>query len=162
MKPTIRYVFVTALRDRLFISLLGLMLLTFAGAAYLGSAAIAEKQAMTAVYVGGAARVILVFGLIIFTAFHIERLYETREIEALLSRAISRESFIFSYWLGMVGLVVVAMLPVAAVVAYFSLTLEGAVYWLAGVLLEGFIVVAFAMFAALTLERAIPTVFAAA
>lgn len=159
MKSTVHFVFLTALRDRLFVSLIGLMVLTFAAAVYLGSAAVAEKQAMTAVYVGGGARVILVLGLIVFTSFHVERLYETREIEALLSRAISRESFVFSYWLGIALLALIFILPLAGVVLYFSLTWQGAVYWLLGVALESLIVIAFVMFAALSLERAVPTVF---
>jgi len=160
MKPTIHFIVVTALRDRLFVSILGLLGLTFAIAAYLGGGAVIETQAMTVVYIGGAARVILALGLIVFTAFHVERLYDTREIEAILSRAISREAFVFSYWLAMALIALLFLTPVAATIFFFGLSQPGALYWSASVFLESLIIVAFGLFCALTFERAIPTIFA--
>lgn len=160
MKPTIKLVLLTALRDRLFPSLYGLLAAAMGVAIYLGSWALFEPAEATVVYVAGASRALLVLGLIVFTAFHIERLYETREIEAILSRAISRGQFIAAYWLGLSAVAVLLAVPVAVVVGLFQLSGMGAAFWIASLILEAFIVVAFALFAGLTLERAIPTVFA--
>jgi ABC-type transport system involved in multi-copper enzyme maturation permease subunit len=153
-------VIVTALRDRLFASLLGLLAITFGISAYLGGGAIAEAKEMTIVYAAGSARVILVLGIIVFVAFHVERLYDTREIEALLSRAISREKFVVAYWMGLAVIAVLLTAPVIALIGIFGISGVGAAIWSVSVFFETLIVLAFALFCALTLERSIPTIFA--
>lgn len=160
MIATLRFVILTALRDRLFAGLFTLVAVGFALAIYLGDAALVEKGQTTVVYAGGAARTILVLGLIVFQAFHIQRLYETREIEAVLSRAISRERFIVAYWAGFAVVAVLLAAPIIALVMLFQLSLEGAIWWAVSLLFESFIVVAFAVFAGITLEKAVPAVFA--
>ncbi|MEQ9109211.1 MAG: hypothetical protein RIF37_07825 [Rhodospirillaceae bacterium] len=160
MIATLRFVLLTALRDRLFAGLFALVAVGFAMAIYLGDAALVEKGQTTVVYAGGAARTILILGLIIFQAFHIQRLYETREIEAVLSRAISREAFIVAYWAGFALVAVLLAAPIIALVFLFQSSLEGAVWWALSLVLEAFIVIAFAMFAGITLEKAVPAVFA--
>lgn len=162
MKPTIRFVVITALRDRLFASLIGLLVIAFGVSAYLGSGAVMESREMMAVYAAGSARALVVLGLIVFTAFHVERLFDTREIEAVLSRAISREKFIFAYWAGLAFIGALFILPVAIATFFLGMSREGAVYWSLSVFFEMLIVTAFTLFAALTLERAIPTIFASA
>jgi ABC-type transport system involved in multi-copper enzyme maturation permease subunit len=112
------------------------------------------------VYAAGAARAVVVLGLSVFAGFHIERLYETREIEAILSRAISRPQFVLAYWLGLAVIAVFVVVPVALVIAVFQLSAIGTAYWAASLVLESLIVVGFALFAGLTFGRAIPTVFA--
>ena len=49
---------------------------------------------------------------------------------------------------------------VVVVIAIFRVDGAGALFWSVSVLLEAMVTVAFAVFAAMTLERAIPTVFA--
>lgn len=161
MTPTVRFVIITALRDRLFASLIGVLILAFSVAAFLGSGAVAEQREMTVVYAAGAARVIVVLGLIVFAAFHVERLYETREIEAILSRAISRGTFVVSYWIGLAAIACCFMAPVVLVILLLGLSRDGAVYWVLTVVCESGIMLAFALFSALTIERAIPTIFVA-
>lgn len=161
MKPTIRLVIITALRDRLFVSLLALLAAAFGISVYLGAAALTEASEMTVVYAAGASRVVVVLGLIVFTAFHVERLFDTREIEAILSRAISRGRFAFSYWLGLAAIAMLFIVPAAVMTMIFSFSYMGAAAWSASVFLEALIVLAFTLFAAFTMERAIPTIFTA-
>lgn len=160
MKPTIRFVVLTALRDRLFVALFAFLAITYSIAAYLGGGAVAEAEQMTVVYAAGAARYVLVLGLSVFVAFNIERLFETREIEAILSRAISREAFVFSYWLGIGAAALLILVPAVAVIFVFELSFQGAFFWAASVFMETLVVVAFAVFCGMTMERAIPTIFA--
>jgi len=160
--PTIRFVIITAIRDRLFISLFALLALAIAVSAYFGSGAVAESREMTVVYAAGGARVMLVLGLTLFAAFHIERLFESREIEALLSRAISREAFVVAYWLAMAGVSLLVLIPTIAAIFAYTVSYQGAAYWAVTVLMESLVVIAFAMFCGMTFERAIPTIFATA
>jgi hypothetical protein len=160
MLPTIRLVVITAIRDRLLPSLLIFLALTFGISAYLGSAAVAEAGPMALVYAAGGVRLVMVLGLTVFVAFHLERLYETREIEGILSRAIARETFVISYWLGMSAVMAMVLVPVVATLFLFGPSKLGAAIWSASVLFEVLIVVAFVIFCAASMERAIPSIFA--
>jgi len=159
MTPTIRFVVLTALRDRLFVSLLGLLTLVFCVSLYVGGGAVFEKNEMAISFAAGGSRAALMLGLTVFVAFHVERIYETREIEAILSRSISRASFIVSYWCGMVVVALLLTLPVVLFVFGFTLSLNGAMWWSLSLMLESCIILAFGLFAAITIERAIPTIF---
>jgi hypothetical protein len=69
MLTNIRYVLLTALRDWLFIGLfIGVLVATWISAV-LGGTAFLEEQEMTITFASGAARVILMIGLIVFRLF---------------------------------------------------------------------------------------------
>ena len=159
LNPTVRFVVITALRDRLFVSLLSLLAIAFGVSLYIGGGAVFEKSEMVVTFAAGAARAALVLGLTVFVAFHVERIYDTREIEAILARAISRSNFVLAYWAGLVSVAVLLALPVVLFVVVFHISAAGAVWWCLSLILEACIMVAFGVFAAITLERAIPTIF---
>src|SRR5688572_17329156 len=116
MITNIRYILLTALRDWLFIGLLIGIVCATGISAILGGTAFIEEHEMTLTYAAGSSRVILMVGLIVFVCFHIRNAFETKEIDVILSRPISRASLILSYWLGfsLVGLLL--LLPIVAVV----------------------------------------------
>ena len=158
MLATVRYVLLTALRDRLFLGLLVGGGLAAGLAGFLGDAAMVEGDQMALVFAGTAVRLILVIGLVLFVAFHVQRLYETREIEAILSRPLSREGFVIAYWFGMALLAVLLAVPLCALmVTAGAVDPAGLGLWAATVVLECLVVVAFTVFAGLTLERALFT-----
>jgi len=159
MKAIVRFVLLTALRDRLFSGIAGLIALTFGIALFLGNAAIAEQGETGLVYAAGSLRFVLILGLTIFIAFQTQRLYEAREIETILSRAVSRPLFVLSYWVGFSGIALALVIPIAATLFYVYGISSVTLIWLASLLLECLIVLAFAQFAALTLERATTTIF---
>ncbi len=160
MKSTVHYVVLTALRDRLLTSLLLVLLIAFGIAAFMGSTAVTEAREMTAAYAAGAARVILALGLTVFVAFHVEKLHESREIEALLSRAISREVLVLAYWMAVAAIAALIVAVISLGVIYISPSRAGAIFWCGTLLMESLIVVAFALAAALIMERSIPAIFA--
>jgi hypothetical protein len=160
MGPTIRLVVITAARDRLFVSLFPLAVLVFASSLFLGGAAVTEAREMAVVYAAGASRVLIVMGLVVFAALHVERLFDTREIEAILARAVSREVFVAAYWAGMAAVSLVLCVPICVAIGGLSLSVTGALSWAGTVVCETFIVLSFVLFCALTLQRALPTIFA--
>ena len=159
MRAVIRLVFLTALRDRLFSGLAGLVLLVFGISLFLGNAAIVETSEAGLVYASGTMRVVLILGLAIFVAFQTQRLFESREIEAILSRALSRPKFILSYWLGFVGASLVLIIPLLGLLFYLYGISVAITLWSISLFLECLVVLSFAQFAALTLERATTTIF---
>ena len=159
MFSNIRYVLLTATRDRLFLGLL----LSILGAAYissvLGSTAMLETEQMTLSFTAASARVIIMVGVIVFIGFHIKNAFDTREIDVLLSRPISRTSLVLSYWLGFAVVATLLVLPTVALIALLG-TLNHTGFWLwsLSLLLEAWLVVSLTLFAALTLRSGVATV----
>lgn len=95
--PLVRYVMMAALRDRLLLSL-GLVLLVGAALAlFLGSGALVEADRFSLVFAAGGLRFAGVAGLVLFVAFHMRRAFDSKDIDFLLSRPVSRTGFIFSH-----------------------------------------------------------------
>ncbi|MBL8631146.1 MAG: hypothetical protein JNM81_16045 [Rhodospirillaceae bacterium] len=159
MRALIRFVLLTAFRDRLFSGLATLVILAFALSLFLGNAALIEQSEAGMVYAAGSTRVILILGLAIFVSFQTQRLFDSREIEAVLSRTLSRGRFVFAYWLGYV-LVALGMVAIVLIALLFLYGFSGAlVVWCASLFLECTVILAFVLFAGLTLERATTTIF---
>jgi ABC-type transport system involved in multi-copper enzyme maturation permease subunit len=159
MLTNIRYILITALRDWLFLGLLIGILLATAISATLGSTAFIEEKEMTLTFASGSARLILMTGLIIFVCFHIRSAFDTKEIDVILSRPISRSNLVISYFLGfsLVGLLLI--LPIIAIIAIIgAMNWAGFVVWAASIVLEMGLVVALALFSAFTLRSAVTSV----
>jgi ABC-type transport system involved in multi-copper enzyme maturation permease subunit len=159
MLTNIRYILITALRDWLFVGLLVGILVATSISATLGSTAFIEEKEMTLAFASSSARLILMTGLIVFVCFHIRNAFDTKEIDVILSRPISRSNLVLSYWLGfsLVGLLLT--IPVIAIIAFIGVpNLSGFVGWAASVMLEMGLVVALALFAAFTMRSAVTSV----
>jgi ABC-type transport system involved in multi-copper enzyme maturation permease subunit len=161
MFTTIRYVLMTAIRDRLFAGLIAGILFATGVSAAMGSTAMLEPQQMTLAFTSAAARIIVMLGIIVFIAFHIRSAFENREIDLLLSRPISRSKLILSYWLGFGVVASLLCIPVMAVLALLGiLDVKGYAIWCGSLLLESWLVVSMALFAAVTLKSGVVTVLA--
>lgn len=159
MLTNIRYILITAVRDRLFVGLI----LGIAFAAYvssvMGNTAMLETEQMTVTLTGASARIILMIGLIVFTCFHVRAAFQTREIDVLLSRPISRSNLVLSYWLGFACVATLLVVPAVGLMWLVGvLDMVGYLYWAASLLLESWLVVAIALFAAFTLRSATSSV----
>lgn len=163
MQATLRYVLITAVRDR-FVAAMLLALAAGTGVALLlGSSAVAEQRALGLAFGGELLRSALVFGLITFVSFHIRRLHESREIEAMLARPISRASFVLACFAAHETIALLLTL-VAAPLLMAGLGASGAglLQWDASLILECAIVVALALFCAMSLESATAAVMGCA
>lgn len=116
--PLVRYVLMAALRDRLILSLI---LVTMVGASlsiFLGSAALMEYEQFGMVFAAGGLRFAGVAGLVLFVVFHMRRSFDSKDVEFLLSRPISRSAFIFSHGFAFSILAVVVAVAISfAVIA---------------------------------------------
>lgn len=161
MRTTIRYVLLTALRDWLFFGLMLAVVIAAMISALLGSTAFLEQQEMTLSYAAGSARLILVVGLIVFVCFHIRSAFDSKEIDVMLSRPILRSSLLLSYWFGFSAAALLLVLPTIGVMGWLGVrNVPGFIGWSASLALEALLVVALAMFCALTLRSAVASVMA--
>jgi len=159
MLSNIRYVLLTATRDRLFLGLLVGILAAAYISSVLGATAMLETAQMTLTFTAASARVIIMVGLIVFIGFHMRNAFDAKEIDVLLSRPISRTTLVISYWLGFAVVATVLVLPTVALVAMLGiLNMHGFLLWSVSLLLESWLVVSIALFAALTLKSGVGTV----
>jgi len=161
MLTNIRYVLLTAIRDRLFAGLLvGVLFAAYVSSA-MGSTAMLEPHQMTLAFTAAISRIIIMVGIVVFIAFHIRGAFDSREIDLLLSRPISRARLVLSYWLGFAVVAALLTLPAMAVLAYLGIDQwQGFAYWSLSLVLEAWLVVSLALFAAVTLRSGVVTVLA--
>ncbi len=160
-RTLVAYIMTTALRDRLFLAFLVLTALAASMAVFIGETAVVEKRELSVVYVATATRLILIAGLVLFVCFHIRRSFESREVELMLSRPISRTNFVFAYVVSLVVLSLVAVIIAAIVVgAVTRPDPAGLLRWSMSLLLECVIMAMTALFFALALTSAVANVLA--
>lgn len=100
-RSLVLYVLTAALRDRLVMAMIITLIVGTSLAVFLGSAAIAEKQQFALVFAGAGLRMAGVLGLVLFTVFFIRRSFDTRDVDFILSRPVSRVEFLLSYAAGL-------------------------------------------------------------
>jgi ABC-type transport system involved in multi-copper enzyme maturation permease subunit len=161
MLTNVRYIFLTALRDKMFWVLLAGVLAAALIAHMLGATAPTHTREMTLTYSSNAARVMIILGLIIFVCSHLQNAFATHEIDVFLSRPITRTNLVISYWIGFAN---VALLHVLATIALLALqgviSWKGYVCWSVSLLLECWLAVAIALFASFTLKSGVASVLA--
>lgn len=161
MLTNIRYILITALRDWLFIGLFAGIIFAVAISATLGGTAFIEQKEMTLTFAAGSSRLILVVGMIVFVCFHIRSAFDTKEIDVIMSRPISRSNLVIAYWLGFAFVATLLTLPVVALIGMIGvINVSGYLGWAASLLFETFLVVALALFSAFTLRSAVASVLA--
>ena len=154
--PLIRYVLIAAVRDRLVLSLLLLMIVGASIAIFLGSAAVSESDQFAVVFAAGGLRLTGAVGLILFIVFYLRRSFESRDIDFLLSRPVSRVSFLLSHAAAFTILAAVVALFVSVTVCAIAPHSIGPGYglWAFSLLAEYIMVVNTALFFAMVLPNA--------
>lgn len=144
MIPVIRYVLLTASRDMLMLSLIAALAIAFGLGAFTGNASLSEEKQTAFVVFAGLARLTLALGMIVFVCFHVRRAFENREIEAFLSKPVSRASFIFGYWAGFALLPVIPAIIAGMMVYLSGGNAAGTALWTASLIGEQWIIIGFA------------------
>lgn len=160
MRPILRFILLTALRDRLFGALAVLLAVAMGGAVVFGGAALVEQGETTVVLAAGAARLVLAVGLVTFVATQIQRLYDSREIEVLLARPIGRAKLVAALAGGVATVAALPAVAVALVIGPFAASLAGWAAWGATLVAEVVTLALFTLAAALVLERAVTATLA--
>jgi ABC-type transport system involved in multi-copper enzyme maturation permease subunit len=159
MMTNIRYILLTAIRDWLFWVLFIGVLCAASIAGLLGSTAFIEEREMTITYASGSSRIMLMLGLIVFVCFHIRNAFDTKEIDVILSRPISRANLVIAYFLGFTVVAVGLLFPIIAIIGLIGApSMSGFSVWALSLLLEGMVVIALALFSAFALKSAVTSV----
>jgi hypothetical protein len=152
----IRYTLLTAVRDLLFFGLFILVLCAIGVSFTLGGTALVEQEQMVLSYIAGSVRIILITGIVLFICFHVRRSFENKEIDLILSRPISRTSFMLSYWFGFTVLALMLTLPIIGVMAIITKSDPmGLAFWSFSLLCEIALISAFALVSSLIMQSAV-------
>ena len=161
MKTNIRYVLLCALQDRLFYGLVALIIAIAAISHVLGGTAFIENPEITLVFTAGAVRLTLAITAIVFVCFYVKSAFDHKHMDVLLSRPISRDYIVLSHWLGFSVVSICMVIPVVLVFWLLGvLHVDGLIGWSLSMILELWIIVAFALFASLIMKSAVVSVLA--
>lgn len=150
-----KYVLKAALRDRLMLAVLAVSVIGICLSIFSGSVAIIEKEQFVLAYMAGGLRIISIFGLSLFTIFFTRRSFDARDIEFLLTRPVSRFSFVLSFATGLLTLAIMTGLLLSVVIggaAFHAGNLDGILVWCLGVTFEFMIMILVAFFFSMVLS----------
>lgn len=154
MLAIIKYILKNAVRDRLYIGILLSLIIAFAISIFLGSTMLVEQKQTATVFIAGSTRLILAIGMILFVCLSINRAFENKEVEFILAKAISRQKFVLSYFIGFVLTFLLVYLPVIlAVYLFCKVNLIGYLFWSLTLILEIILIIAFAVLVSLILKN---------
>lgn len=161
MKSIIKYVVLSGIRDRLYIGLFISLIIAISLSIFLGSTALVEQEQMTSAYIAGLSRGIFIIGMALFVALSINRAFENKEVEFILSKAVSREQFVLGYIIGFflsALLILIPLIGVAAIVV--KINKIGLLIWSVSLLFELLIVICFAFLSSLILKNSFSAIMA--
>jgi len=160
MFPTIKYIFLTAFRDRLYQVLFAVILITFFFSRFIGSVSLVEENAATTIFFINSFRLLLVLGISIFTCLHISRLFDNKEMEMLISKPINPFVFVLSLFLGYWLVSIFFVLGAVLLLFIESHNYKGIIIWGVSVFFEIGILTAFALFVSVILKSPIISILA--
>jgi hypothetical protein len=160
MISILKYILLTAIRDRLYVGLFLTLLIAFGISFTLGSTTLTESSQTTIAYISGSSRMIFAIGIILFVSFYVRKSFDNREVEFILSKSISRHNFIVAYLLGFIIVSLLILLPLTIVLFFIGANKIGLIYWFLSIFFESLIIITFSLLAALVLSSAVSAVLA--
>lgn len=150
-----KYILTAAIRDKLLWGIAAMSILGVCLSIFSGSAAIVEQNQFILTYMAGGLRIIALLGLTLFTIFYVRRSFDSRDVEFLLTRPISKVSFVGSHVLAFSILTIVSGIFISlimSVVAYHYDVHSSFYLWSFGITFELMIVVNVAFFFSMVLS----------
>lgn len=150
-----KYILTAAIRDKLLWGIAAMSILGVCLSIFSGSAAIVEQNQFILTYMAGGLRIIALLGLTLFTIFYVRRSFDSRDVEFLLTRPISKIAFVSSHVAALSILTIVSGIFISlimSVVAYHYDVDSSFYLWCFGITFELMIVVNVAFFFSMVLS----------
>jgi len=151
------YTLKAALRDKMVRVVSILFIIIGAMSSFLGGAAVFEAHSFTLIFAASSLRLTAVLGVILFVSFYIQRSFASKDIDFILSRPVSRETFIVSQSLAFVVIsfiITIGAFLVIYVLAGFKVNF-GFLCWILGLFVEVAIMANLAMFFSMILSSTV-------
>jgi len=155
--PLVRYILKAAVRDRFLLSLFLLAALGTSISIFIGSSAVIESGKFALVFTAAGLHFSGALGLLLFAVFYIRRAFDTRDVDYMLARPMSRHAFLLSHALAFSFLALITacfvILAVAIVAPYQDLA--GLALWGFSLAAEYIIVINAALFFSMVISTAV-------
>ena len=96
-KAILKYVLKACIRDRLILSLLVATVVAVSLSVFIGSSSVTEQDQFVMVFIASSLRYLYVIGITLFIAFYCIRMKDTRELDFLLTRPVTRVQYVISH-----------------------------------------------------------------
>ncbi len=160
--PLVRYILTAARRDKLAITFLLMIVLGGALSVLLGGASSVEPEGFSLVFGAGGLRILGATGIVLFSAFYMRRSFDSKEVEFLLSRPISRMTFLISHALSFILVAFIAAVFVSLPVLMLGKpNLSGLLVWGYSIAIEYAVMAVMAFFFSMVLTSAAGSALAA-
>lgn len=154
--PLLKYTLIAALRDKLLLSMFLVFVVGASLSVFLASSAIIEKDQFTLVFTASSLRLVNVLGLVLFVIFFVRRSFDSKDIEFLLSRPLTRIQVIVSYAVAFSLISIVMNFAVGIVLYSVAPHLFGInhIIWLISLIFETIAMVSVSLFFAMQISSA--------
>lgn len=152
--PLYRYILTAAKRDRLYLSLLGIIAVVASLSVFFGASSVTEKGQFAVTFLSFGVRLFGISCLVLFVVNYVRRSFDARDVDYLLSRPISRIGFIVTHSAAFSTLAVFSAIILGAVVALLQIKfLQGGLFlWWFSLAAEFIIMANVAMFFAFVMK----------
>ncbi len=143
-----RYILMAARRDRFFLSVFFLLIITVCLAVFFGSSVVTEQGSFARTFAAFGFRLFGVVALILFIVSYVRRSFESRDIDYLLSRPIGRIRFVLTHSAGFSCLAIIAAVLLGGTTVAFEAgnIHHGVILWWVSIAAEFIIMANVAMF----------------
>lgn len=153
------YIFKTALRYKISWAFFLCLAIAASLSLFFGGASITEQDQFSVIFFASSMRFITVMFLVLLVAFIIRRAMDHNEAEYILSKPVSRLSYLSSHSVAFSSFTLLCVLAIMACFYMLPLTPQSLLIWGSGLLLESLIMVHAALFFALTLSNTVLVAF---
>jgi ABC-type transport system involved in multi-copper enzyme maturation permease subunit len=132
-------------RDAIFFGTTILILLCTGFAIFLGSNAVVEEQEAKIIYTAGLSRISIALGFMSFVVFYIKRMFDSHEIEVILSHPISRYKVVIAMFFAFSVALYTLIIPIGIVLFVLKANIINTIIWCFSIYLEGLIMLSFTL-----------------
>lgn len=157
----VNYVLTAARRDKIMMVLVLMTAILASVAIFMGAATVTERQSFVLVLGAGGFRFLGAAGIVLFCSFYIRRAFDSKEVEFLLARPITRVSFLVSHAVAFTIIALVVALIMTLPVLALGGAHAGIFVWGASLAVECSIMALVALFFSMVLSSAAGSALAA-
>src|SRR5690606_23913628 len=149
-----RYILKAAMRDKLYLSLIGAVAVVISLSVFFGASSITESGQFAITFMSFGVRLLGVACLVLFAINYIRRCFEGRDMDYLLSRPVGRTGFVLAHATAFTTLAALACLLLGGAVVLFQIKAihGGLLLWWFSLLAEFIIMVNVALFFAFVMK----------
>lgn len=153
----VKYNLTAAVKDKILISFILLVAVGVSLSIFLGSSSVTEKDQVSLVFTASMLRFSSVMTLVLAIVFYVRKSFDTRDVEFMLTRPISRFQYLLSHFFAF--FIIAATISMLCMLTLFFMPIEnnmsGLLLWTGSLLVELLIMVSVSIFFSFVMSSAV-------